>query len=48
MDKDQNICFEIVTANMGRVLHGWQQQVASQCFERHTELHERMLSANAF
>ncbi len=47
MDKDQNSCFEIMTANSGRALHGWQQQVASKCFERRTERHERMQSANA-
>ncbi len=42
-----NSCFEIMTANSGRVLHGWQQQAASKDFERRTELHEPMPSANA-
>ena len=48
LDNDQQSCFERMTAHSGSVLHGWQQPVASKCFERRTEFHERMPSANAF
>jgi len=37
-----------MTANPGSILHEWQQQVVSKCFERRTGRHEQMPSANAF
>jgi hypothetical protein len=35
-------------ANSGSILHEWQQQVVSKCFERRTGRREQMPSANAF
>jgi hypothetical protein len=35
-------------ANSGSILHEWQQQVVSKCFERRTRRHEQMQFVNAF